>query len=416
MSLSRDTLNTLELLQDLYYSGNTGLISDILKVDFPRTTSNKLALESYGNTDLSQQIDFLWNETETSFTLNTENNSDTFPENSSSTTNTPIKSNSDRFSEEQNGSSTVNTSLITRLKNLDLNTENNSDTFPENQNSSSTNTPIKNNYDTFYEEQNLSSTVNIAFITRLENLEKRVRELELNKMIADKEKENLKKRVRELELNKMIEDKKIELQEENPMYQGSLTGTDTYNLTALVDKNGNEVYWNLAEPNYDKAYITIIENILCDTYDLKNRKDIYGELCASSSSSSSCNILPPPGSTVLYGLVMSTNRFDDRLKKKFLKNLRTNKVNVIVFIFRRARGAYLDVEEIVDGGGVPVTTIPFMVNQKRLSQDVSGLSQEEEDSLKPGYAKSLITLKDELGLKKPESKERKRFDLTKFKR
>merc|ERR1711988_1495425 len=173
-----------------------------------------------------------------------------------------------------------------------------------------------------------------------------------------------------------------------------------------------EVYLHLADPSYERDYLPIMETILCDLFNLKNPEDIYhkkkvhryGEIGASSSSSSSSSsfTLPPPGSTVLYVLFLTSNRFDDFPKKQFLANLITNQVNVIVCLFRRARGAYLDVEEIVAGNGFPVLTIPFMVNQKRLAHEVSDLSTKEKDSLEPGYAKSLHNLQCELLEKPPE--------------
>jgi len=171
-----------------------------------------------------------------------------------------------------------------------------------------------------------------------------------------------------------------------------------------------EVYLHLADQSYERDYLPIMETILCDLFNLKNPEDIYhkkkvhryGEIGASSSSSSfsSSNTLPPPGSTVLYVLFLTSNRFDDFPKKQFLANLITNQVNVIVCLFRRARGAYLDVEEIVAGNGIPVLTIPFMVNQKRLAHEVSDLSTKEKDSLEPGYANSLHNLQCQL-LEKP---------------
>merc|ERR1711988_469965 len=173
-----------------------------------------------------------------------------------------------------------------------------------------------------------------------------------------------------------------------------------------------EVYLHLADPSYERDYLPIMETILCDLFNLKNPEDIYhkkkvhryGEIGASSSSSSSSSsfTLPPPGSTVLYVLFLTSNRFDDFPKKQFLANLITNQVNVIVCLFRRARGAYLDVEEIVAGNGFPVLTIPFMVNQTRLAHEGSDLSTKEKDSLEPGYAKSLHNLQCELLEKPPQ--------------
>ena len=330
---SQETLNVLEAL---YNEDETDLISCILKEDFPRTLSNEETLKNYENPKLRECINSLWNETD-----------------SSSTSDTQI---------ENNSSSISNTSIV-----------NNSETFSENQYS--------------------SSTVNTTLLTRLENLEMRVRKLE--------EENNI---LRSLTCGNRPQ--------VNLRNQVSLTRENR------VTRNGSEpgLYLHLADPSYERDYLPIMETILCDAYQVDNPEDIYqekkvhryGEIDASSSSS---NTLPPPGSIVLYVLFLTSNRFDDFPKKQFLATLIRRQVNVIVCLFRRARGSYLDVEEIVAGNGIPVQTIPFMTNQKRLSHEVSDLSTKEKDSLVPGYAKSLINLKIELGLSEPKSKNRKLFKL-----
>lgn len=309
------------ILENYFKNDDTSAIVETIRSNkFHRTPSNESALKEYGNSKLTECIFSLWEQLH----------------------------------------------------------ENESPTSGVDSNSSST-THIGNNFSSIPEGQKFSSTED----TRVQILEKRIRELEL-KLQDYQEKEE--------KANNEKGHRKEEMQPET------------------------EVYIHLADPSYEKDYLPIMETILSDAYKVPNPEVIYqeknvhryGKIGASSCPSS--KNLPPPGSIVLYVLFLTANRFDDIPKAQFLSTLIGHHVNVIVCLFRRARGAYLDVEEIV-ARGEPVLTIPFMVNKKMLSHEVPDLSTKEKDSLEPGYAKSLHNLQKELGLSEPKSENRTLFEL-----
>merc|ERR1712070_1144541 len=165
----------------------------------------------------------------------------------------------------------------------------------------------------------------------------------------------------------------------------------------LMMQPKTEVFIELASPSYEKDYLPLMEDILCKVFHTKCSQELYGKKKVREFSPASSSNIPPQGSTVLYVLILSSNRFDDAQKNKRLAALVDAGVNVIVCLFRASRVVYLEVEKIVVGENkVALKTFPFMVNQRKLSHNVSDLKDNERSNLLSGFSRSIEALQDQL--------------------
>ena len=167
-----------------------------------------------------------------------------------------------------------------------------------------------------------------------------------------------------------------------------------------------DTYIELASQNYEKlGYLLLMEQIVCDIFEIENRDELYTKKRVHKYTSSSCNTIPPAGSTVLYALVLSTDRFDDNEKKQRLNILIQAGVNVVICLFRTGN-VYISRKNLTVGEN-PVETLPFMVklnevDELHLSQDNRTETSETKRQLNINYQNSLNQLAKTILLPQPQ--------------
>ena len=115
----------------------------------------------------------------------------------------------------------------------------------------------------------------------------------------------------------------------------------------------DDICIELASHLYEKSgHLQIMQEILRDT-GVRNH----------TPSSEGRDNIPPKGSTVLYALVLSSDRFDDDAKKERLSRLIEAGVTVVVCLFRSGDN-YIERENLIVNN-YSIETIPFMVKSNK---------------------------------------------------
>lgn len=161
-----------------------------------------------------------------------------------------------------------------------------------------------------------------------------------------------------------------------------------------------DTYIELASQNYEKpGYLLLMEQIVCDIFNINNRDELYTKKRVHKYTSSSCDTIPPAGSTVLYALVLSSDRFDDNEKKQRLNILIQAGVNVVICLFRTGN-VYISRKNLTVGEDA-IETLPFMVklnevNELDLSHNNRTETSETKRQLLIDYENSLSQLAKKL--------------------